>query len=126
MSIEAVSAPKKSDTATVIMAVPETAVSVKERLWSLDFFRGFTMFLLIGESTLLYEHLRGPSAGPILNAIGTQLDHHPWAGLRFWDLVQPFFMFIVGVALAFSVAKREERGDDRRPAQESAAARDVM
>jgi predicted acyltransferase len=84
------------------------------RLMSLDFFRGFTMFLLIGESTLLYEHLRDPRlGGTILHAIGTQLDHHPWAGLRFWDLVQPFFMFIVGVALAFSVAKREERGDER-------------
>ena len=88
--------------------------SVKERFLSLDFFRGLTMFLLIGESTLLYEHLRDPRlAGTILYAIGTQLDHHPWAGLRFWDLVQPFFMFIVGAALAFSVAKREERGESR-------------
>ena len=88
--------------------------SVKERLLSLDFFRGFTMFLLIGESTLLYEHLRDPRlAGTVLGFIGTQLDHHPWAGLRFWDLVQPFFMFIVGAALAFSVAKRDARGDSR-------------
>jgi predicted acyltransferase len=88
--------------------------SVKERLLALDFFRGLTMFLLIGESTLLYEHLRDPHlAGTVLGFIGAQLDHHPWAGLRFWDLVQPFFMFIVGAALAFSVAKREERGDDR-------------
>lgn len=88
--------------------------SLKERFLSLDFFRGLTMFLLIGESTLLYEHLRDPRlAGTVLQAIGTQLDHHPWAGLRFWDLVQPFFMFIVGAALAFSVAKREERGESR-------------
>jgi predicted acyltransferase len=88
--------------------------SVKERFLSLDFFRGLTMFLLIGESTLLYEHLRDPRlAGTVLNVIGTQLDHHPWAGLRFWDLVQPFFMFIVGAALAFSAAKREERGESR-------------
>lgn len=90
------------------------ASAVKDRLLSLDFFRGLTMFLLIGESTLLYEHLRSPGlGGTLLHAIGTQLDHHPWAGLRFWDLVQPFFMFIVGVALAFSVAKREERGADK-------------
>ena len=95
-------------------AQPAVLPSVKERFLSLDFFRGLTMFLLIGESTLLYEHLRDPGlAGTILHTIGTQLDHHPWAGLRFWDLVQPFFMFIVGVALAFSVAKREERGDGR-------------
>jgi predicted acyltransferase len=88
--------------------------SVKERLLSLDFFRGFTMFMLIGESTLLYEHLRDPRlAGTVLGFIGTQLDHHPWNGLRAWDLVQPFFMFIVGAALAFSVAKRADRGDSR-------------
>jgi predicted acyltransferase len=90
------------------------APSVKERFLSLDFFRGLTMFLLIGESTLLYEHFRDPGlSGTLLHAIGTQLDHHPWAGLRFWDLVQPFFMFIVGAALAFSVAKREERGESQ-------------
>jgi predicted acyltransferase len=84
------------------------------RLRSLDFFRGFTMFLLIGESTLLYEHLRAPGlSGTVLHAVGAQLEHHPWAGLRFWDLIQPFFMFIVGTALAFSVAKREERGQSR-------------
>jgi predicted acyltransferase len=95
-------------------AAPAAPLSIKERLLSLDFFRGLTMFLLIGESTLLYEHLRDPGlGGTILHAIGTQLDHHPWAGLRCWDLVQPFFMFIVGVALAFSVAKREGRGEDR-------------
>ena len=88
--------------------------TLKERFLSLDFFRGLTMFLLIGESTLLYEHLRDPRlGGTILGLIGAQLDHHPWAGLRFWDLVQPFFMFIVGAALAFSVAKREARGESR-------------
>jgi predicted acyltransferase len=87
---------------------------IKERLRSLDLFRGFTMFLLIGESTLLYERLRDPSlGGTILHAIGTQLDHHSWNGLRFWDLVQPFFMFIVGVALALSTANREARGEGR-------------
>jgi len=96
------------------VAVSAAPPSLKERLLSLDFFRGFTMFMLIGESTLLYEHLRDPSlAGTVLGAIGTQFEHHPWAGLRGWDLVQPFFMFIVGTALAFSVAKREERGEGR-------------
>jgi predicted acyltransferase len=43
-----------------------------------------------------------------------QFHHHPWNGLRFWDLVQPYFMFIVGVAMWFSVGKRASRGDTRR------------
>jgi len=107
-----------------LSAVPP---SLTERIRSLDFFRGLTMFLLIGESTLLYEHLRDPGlAGTVLGFIGTQLDHHPWAGLRFWDLVQPFFMFIVGAALAFSVAKREERGDSRAAITKHVVVRSIM
>ena len=84
------------------------------RLLSLDLFRGLTMFFLIGESTLIYERLADPSVGsPFLSWLGTQFQHHPWNGLRPWDLVQPFFMFIVGVALACSVASREARGESR-------------
>jgi len=49
-----------------------------------------------------------------MHGLATQFHHHPWNGLRFWDLVQPYFMFIVGVAMWFSVKKRESRGDSRR------------
>ncbi|HVP91928.1 MAG TPA: DUF5009 domain-containing protein [Terriglobales bacterium] len=99
----------------------------KPRLGSLDLFRGFTMFMLIGESTLLYERLRDPSlAGTVLHAVGTQLDHHPWAGLRCWDLVQPFFMFIVGVALALSTANREAKGESRKTITAHAVRRAVL
>jgi predicted acyltransferase len=86
--------------------------AVEDRLTSLDFFRGLTMFLLVGEATGLYEHLRAPElTGTLLGAIGWQLEHHPWNGLHFWDLIQPFFMFIVGVAMPFSIGKRWQRGD---------------
>ncbi len=81
------------------------------RLLSLDFFRGFTMLLLVGEATELFHYLSDPSLkGTFIYALGSQLHHHPWNGLHFWDLVQPFFMFIVGVAIPFSVAKREKQG----------------
>jgi len=84
----------------------------QDLLVSLDFFRGFTMFMLVGECTGLYELLRAPAfGGALLGAIGLQLDHHPWNGLRCWDLVQPFFMFIVGVAMPFAIGRRWERGD---------------
>jgi predicted acyltransferase len=84
----------------------------QSRLVSLDFFRGFTMFLLIGESTHIYDLLVAPELnGTLISVIGTQFHHHPWNGLRFWDLIQPFFMFIVGVAMPFSIGRRWERGD---------------
>ena len=82
------------------------------RLLSVDFFRGFTMFLLIGEFTGLFQTMVDPAfKGTIVDFIGTQFHHHPWHGMRFWDLVQPFFMFIVGVAIPLSVSKRIKRGD---------------
>src|SRR5207302_6959114 len=73
-----------------------SGVKPEERFVSLDFFRGLTMFFLIAESTSIYDHLVDPAlGGTVLSTIGTQFHHHPWNGLRFWDLIQPFFMFIV-------------------------------
>jgi predicted acyltransferase len=82
-----------------------------DRLYSLDFFRGLTMFLLIAESTNLYSLLTSPSleASPAFYFF-RQFEHHPWHGLRFWDLIQPYFMFIVGVAMPYSLLNRRKRG----------------
>jgi len=85
------------------------AAPVPERITSIDFFRGFTMFLLIGESTRLYSHLHDIDNG-VVQFFATQLSHHQWNGLHFWDLIQPFFMFIVGVAIPFAVANRLKKG----------------
>ena len=42
-----------------------------------------------------------------------QFTHYPWHGLHFWDLIQPGFMFIAGVAMAFSLYKQTARGVSR-------------
>lgn len=85
-----------------------------ERLLSLDFFRGATMFLLVAEGTALWSVLvKEPVAGTFLEPFFQQFHHHPWHGLRFWDLIQPFFMFIVGVAMPFSFAKRIKMGQPK-------------
>jgi len=93
--------------------VQSTGVPLPGRINSVDFFRGLTMFLLAGESTLLYEHLQHFDHG-ILHFLATQFSHHAWHGLHFWDLVQPFFMFIVGVSIPFAVANRTKKGDSNR------------
>lgn len=85
-----------------------------QRLLSLDFFRGITMFLLVAEGTALWSVLvKEPVAGTFLEPFFQQFHHHPWNGLRFWDLIQPFFMFIVGVAMPFSYAKRIKMGEPK-------------
>jgi predicted acyltransferase len=84
------------------MAVIEPKLK-SQRLVSLDVYRGLTMFLLVAEAALVYRALNGifPESRLV-----EQFFHHPWNGLRFWDLIQPFFMFIVGVAMPFSLNKR--------------------
>ncbi|KAL0658320.1 hypothetical protein Bca4012_078905 [Brassica carinata] len=62
--------------------------SDKERLVSLDVFRGLTVALMI-----LVDDVGG-----MLPAI----NHSPWDGVTLADLVMPFFLFIVGVSLAFA------------------------
>lgn len=90
----------------------KTMTSVpSERLLSLDFFRGITMFLLVAEGTELWSVLvQEPIAGTFLEPFFRQFHHHEWNGLHFWDLIQPFFMFIVGVAMPFSYQKRLQQG----------------
>lgn len=78
-----------------------------DRLVSLDAYRGLTMFLLVAEAAWVYQtFLDAFPSGSFAHVLFTQFTHHPWNGLRFWDLIQPFFMFIVGVAMPFSLNKR--------------------
>jgi predicted acyltransferase len=106
---------------------PPGSVAIEGRLASLDVFRGLTMFLLVAEGALVYESLLVPELhGTWIQAVATQFTHHPWNGLRFWDLVQPFFMFIVGVAMPFSFARRWERGDSYAVTLRHAIARSLV
>ncbi|HEY5825788.1 MAG TPA: DUF5009 domain-containing protein [Cyclobacteriaceae bacterium] len=80
------------------------------RLLSLDFLRGFIMVLLALEAAGLYEHLFDLSEGSLIQNFFLQFFHHPWHGLRFWDLIQPAFMFMAGTAMAFSLHKQQRQG----------------
>jgi predicted acyltransferase len=97
------------------MNSPQMTVSEKDtrkevRLVSLDFYRGLIMILLMLESTRLYDHLHEGTQGSFFQPLLNQFFHHPWHGLHFWDLIQPGFMFIAGVAMAFSLNKQTSRG----------------
>lgn len=45
----------------------------------------------------------------VVGVLGTQLNHVAWEGFRFYDLIFPMFVFIVGVSLVFSLTKLQER-----------------
>lgn len=88
---------------------PKVAPALPERLLSLDFMRGVIMVMLMLESTRLYTRLLELDGTPF-HWLALQLHHHPWHGLRFWDLIQPGFMFIAGTALALSLDRQMSAG----------------
>ena len=93
------------------------------RLWSIDALRGFDMFWIIGGEEFAREvatrtHSRAGAA------IVTQLEHVAWEGFRFYDLIFPLFLFLVGAVLPFSLAKI--RPDDRAMAYRRIARRTFL
>jgi len=92
------------------MATINQTATPYQRLLSLDFMRGLIMVLLASEAAGIYESLTEATEGSFMSTILVQFTHHPWNGLRFWDLVQPSFMFMAGTAMAYSLHKQEQLG----------------
>jgi predicted acyltransferase len=95
---------------TTNMTTVSTPATPLQRLTSLDFMRGLIMVLLALEAAGLYDSLYDASKGLAAEHIMEQFHHHPWNGLRFWDLIQPAFMFMAGTAMAYSIAGMKSRG----------------
>ena len=75
-----------------------------QRLLSLDALRGFDMFWIVGAESLVSGLRKISDTGPI-KLLADQLEHKPWAGFHFEDLIFPLFVFIIGVSLVFSLTK---------------------
>ena len=101
------------------MAKPDaTQAAPLPRLLSLDAYRGAVMILLavngFGLATLAKD-----SDSAFLKWVGFQTSHPEWLshfhlfGFALWDMIQPAFMFIVGVAVPYSYAKRAALGESR-------------
>lgn len=84
------------------------------RLTSLDAYRGFIMLAMVSSGFGFSQVARRLPESPVWQFLGFQFDHVPWAGCSFWDLIQPSFMFMVGVALPYSHASRVARGQSGR------------
>jgi predicted acyltransferase len=80
-----------------------TAAKTGGRLLSLDVFRGATI-----AGMMMVNH---PGSW---SSIYPPFEHAKWNGWTFTDLIFPFFLWIVGMALTFSFSKRVEQGADRK------------
>jgi predicted acyltransferase len=77
-------------------------MKTSERLVSLDAFRGATIAAML--------LVNNPGSW---SAIYPPLEHAPWNGWTFTDTIFPSFLWIVGVSLTLSTARRVEAGADR-------------
>jgi len=93
--------------ATDVKIVPEASAEAltgkgSSRLMSLDVFRGATIAAMI--------LVNNPGDG---RATYWPLEHAKWNGWTPTDLIFPFFLFIVGVAMTYSFGARLDRGAPR-------------
>lgn len=84
-----------------------------ERLQSLDVLRGFDMFWIIGGGSLIVA-LAASTKWNWLEVIAAQMEHVPWEGFHFEDLIFPLFMFISGVAIPYAISYKIEHGIRRK------------
>jgi predicted acyltransferase len=53
-------------------------------------------------------------SNPVIDFITFHLKHTPWQGLRYYDLIWPCFMLMVGMSVPFSYAKRSQTQSRRQ------------
>lgn len=94
---------------------PATADMQPDRLQSLDAYRGLIMISLafagFGLAATSDLQLKADPDSQFWQKVGHQFRHVEWVGCVYWDMIQPSFMFMVGVSMAYSYAKRQQSGD---------------
>src|SRR5262245_47487258 len=81
-------------------------------LASVDALRGFDMVWIIA-ATMLVRACRAMNSNPLTDFLARQLEHSPWDGFTFFDLIFPLFVFIVGVSSVFSLTKQIQQSGRR-------------
>jgi len=101
MAVTLPSLPRARDLRAALPTSP--SVPARERLLSLDVFRGITVAgMLLVNDPGTWEAIYPP------------LEHAKWNGWTPTDLVFPFFLFIVGITTYLSLGARRARGDSEQ------------
>jgi heparan-alpha-glucosaminide N-acetyltransferase len=82
------------------------------RLVSLDAFRGTIMLLMASNGFGIPQIAKSFPDNAVWKFLCYECDHVAWTGCSLWDLIQPAFMFMVGMALPWSVSNRQARGQN--------------
>ncbi len=95
---------------TVAIADPLPVGRQPLRLASIDVFRGWIMFMMLAYVLGFCDVAERIPESRFWGWLCFHWGHVEWRGMSLHDLIQPGFSFLVGTALAFSVASRRRRG----------------
>ncbi|MEY3958797.1 MAG: hypothetical protein RJA37_1400 [Verrucomicrobiota bacterium] len=96
------------------MSTPSSAPALSERLVSLDAFRGLTMLFMASSGFGVAQIAKAYPDSAFWELLRYNTTHAAWIGGGAWDMIQPAFMFMVGMALPFSSSRRSAEGQDSR------------
>ncbi len=86
--------------------------SSSKRLESLDALRGFDLFFLVALGPLMHSLARTANV-EWLNESMWVFSHVSWEGFSPWDLIMPFFLFMSGISMPFSLSRYKSISDKR-------------
>jgi len=96
------------------MAKPISDSPANTRIASVDVYRGMVMFLMLAEILHLSDLKKLVTGDGWLEQgadwIAFHTTHVAWRGCSLHDMIQPSFSFLVGTAMAFSIASRGSKG----------------
>ncbi len=93
------------------MSTEVAPAPLPDRLVSLDAYRGLTMLAMASGGLALHRVAQKFPDSRFWQIVGYQFEHVPWVGCALWDLIQPSFMFMVGVSMAYSCACARPTGN---------------
>ena len=84
-----------------------------KRIVSVDAYRGMVILLMLGELMRFRSVSRAFPDSAFWKFLAFHQTHVEWAGCALHDLIQPSFMFLVGLVLPFSLISRQASGETR-------------
>ncbi len=84
-----------------------------ERLTSIDALRGFDMFWIMGGDFLFRSFRKIYDCG-FTAELEVQMDHVPYEGFHFYDLIFPLFLFIVGISISLALPRAIEKNGKKQ------------
>ncbi|NBW96952.1 MAG: DUF5009 domain-containing protein [Planctomycetia bacterium] len=85
-----------------------------QRLTSLDAYRGLIMLFMASGGLGLAQVAKRHPESLAWQWLAYHTSHVAWLGGGAWDMIQPSFMFMVGMAVPFSLARRTAEGQTAR------------